>query len=94
MERGIRTIYEIGRMVRERRKKMGLTQDALAEKCRVSRLWISEVENGKNTVRPDLLFRLLHEIGFEMVVREKRPISPDSINLNEVLERYQGKPLA
>ena len=39
-------LQQIGKRIIERRKKLGLTQEALAEKCNVSAKYISAMERG------------------------------------------------
>jgi HTH-type transcriptional regulator/antitoxin HipB len=42
----IRTGSELGLVLRERRRKLGLTQAELAERIGVSRQWVGKVEKG------------------------------------------------
>ncbi|MBM3585275.1 MAG: helix-turn-helix domain-containing protein [Alphaproteobacteria bacterium] len=43
----VRTSRDIGLVIRERRKTLSLSQEALAAKVGVGRQWIVEVEKGK-----------------------------------------------
>ncbi len=43
----LRTVADIGKLIRSRRRALGWDQGELAERARVSRLWINEVEQGK-----------------------------------------------
>lgn len=49
------TLLEVGRRLCARRKKMGLTQDALAEKASVTAQTISYAELGKKAMRADTI---------------------------------------
>ncbi|MCI1649757.1 helix-turn-helix domain-containing protein [Bifidobacterium tibiigranuli] len=43
----IRTMYDAGLVFQSRREKIGLTQQQLADKARVSRSWLAKVGTGK-----------------------------------------------
>lgn len=43
----LRTVADLGKFIRGRRRARGWDQAELAERARVSRLWINEVEQGK-----------------------------------------------
>ena len=45
-------LQEIGKRIMERRKKLGLTQAALAEKGEVTTQFVSYAEAGKRAMRP------------------------------------------
>ncbi|MCI1663953.1 helix-turn-helix domain-containing protein [Bifidobacterium crudilactis] len=45
----IRTMYDIGLAIRQRREQMGLSQEALAARAGVSRSWLAKVETGKTS---------------------------------------------
>lgn len=51
-------LQEIGRRIMERRKKLGLTQEALAEKAEVTAQFVSYAEAGKRTMRPENLMKM------------------------------------
>lgn len=38
---------KFGRVVRKRRKKLGLSQEAFAEKAQIHRTYVSDIEHGK-----------------------------------------------
>ena len=48
----------IGKRIIERRKTLGLTQEALAEKCDITTQFISYAETGKRAMRPENLLKL------------------------------------
>ncbi|MBI4404476.1 MAG: helix-turn-helix transcriptional regulator [Deltaproteobacteria bacterium] len=56
---------DIGKRVKELRKKRGLTQAELARQSGVSYSFINEVEGGKKSVRLDRLNQLLSLFGYE-----------------------------
>ena len=49
--------------IRELRKALGLSQDALAKRCGVSRQTINAIENNKYDPTLSLAFRLARELG-------------------------------
>ena len=51
-------LEEVGRRIEERRKKLGFTQEALAEKSNVTSQFISYVESGKRAMRPEYLLSI------------------------------------
>lgn len=59
---------QLGEAVKLRRKALRLNQGELAELAGCQRLFVSEVERGKETVRLDKLVELLHTLGLMIVV--------------------------
>ena len=51
-------LQEIGRRIMEQRKKLGLTQEALAEKAEVTAQFVSYAEAGKRAMRPENLMKM------------------------------------
>jgi HTH-type transcriptional regulator/antitoxin HipB len=60
------TLREMGEALRTRRKKLGLTQQALAELAGVGVVLVIELEKGKSTVRLDRLMALLSALGLQL----------------------------
>lgn len=56
-------LKEIGRRIMERRKKLGLTQEALAEKGDVTTQFVSYAEAGKRAMRPENLLKISAALG-------------------------------
>ena len=52
-------LQEIGKRIMDRRKKLGLTQEALAEKGDVTTQFVSYAESGKRAMRPENLLKIL-----------------------------------
>ena len=59
---------DLAALVRDARKRAGLTQGELAERVGTSRQWISLVETGKTTVEFDLVFGALRALGFGLSI--------------------------
>lgn len=54
-------LYLIGDMLKDTRKKAGLTQEQLAEKVGTKKSYISRLENGKGDIQLTTLFRIFEE---------------------------------
>ena len=62
----IRTPIDLGAVIRDRRTKLGLTQESLAAKVGVSRQWIVEVEKGKPRAEIGLVLRTVEALGITL----------------------------
>jgi y4mF family transcriptional regulator len=62
----IKTAGTIGELVRDQRKQRGWSQSQLAEKVGVSRLWLSQFENGKESVELGLVLKTLRELNLSL----------------------------
>ena len=51
-------LKEVGKRIIERRKKLGLTQEALAEKGEVTTQFVSYAEAGKRAMRQENLLKI------------------------------------
>ena len=56
-------LQEIGQRIIERRKKLGLTQEALAEKGDMTPQFVSYAESGKRAMRPENLKKISEALG-------------------------------
>ena len=56
-------LQEIGQRIIERRKKLGLTQEALAEKGVMTTQFVSYAEAGKRAMRPENLLKISSALG-------------------------------
>lgn len=54
---------EVGKRVMERRKKLGLTQEALGEMSGLTTQFVSYAESGKRAMRPENLMRMAATLG-------------------------------
>jgi len=62
----LRTAVDLGAVIRERRRKLGLSQAALARQVGVGREWIIEVEKGKSAAPLKLLLGTLRALGLAL----------------------------
>ena len=56
-------LLEMGQRIMQRRKKMGLTQEALAEKGDMTTQFVSYAEAGKRAMRPENLLKVSRALG-------------------------------
>ena len=91
-------MQEIGQRIIERRKKLGLTQEALAEKGDVTTQFVSYAESGKRAMRPENLMKISEALGVSadyiltgdivdkdlLILSDKlRKLSPEQIRIIE-----------
>ena len=62
----VSSMHSIGELVREKRKQDGLTQTELAELSQVGTRFLSELENGKATLRFDKVLQVLQNLGLQL----------------------------
>jgi y4mF family transcriptional regulator len=65
----IRTPTDLGAVIRDRRKQLGLGQADLASRIGVSRQWIIGVERGRARAELALVLRALDELGIRLDAR-------------------------
>lgn len=73
-----RTPIQLANSIRVRRRKLGLSQEELAQKIGVRQRTLSDIENAKSA-RLDTLLRILAVLDLELVVRERTKSSANDI---------------
>ena len=63
---------DVGAIVRDARKKAGLTQRELAEQCGCGVRFVSELENGKPTIELGRALRVLNTLSYDVDVSARR----------------------
>lgn len=66
MKLALRSPADIGAIIRDRRKALGLDQSALADQIGVGRLWVNQIEKGKPGASVGLVLRALAAVGVEL----------------------------
>ena len=66
-----RSPAELGAIIRERRRRLGLEQKALAERVGVSRQWIIDIEKGKPRAALGLVLRTANALGILLDARDE-----------------------
>lgn len=69
LEMLIRTPKDLGAVIRNRRRRSGLDQQALATKIGTSRQWVVEVEKGKPRAEVGLVLRALDALGVALSIK-------------------------
>lgn len=92
----VRTDRDLGLLIRDRRKELGLGQAALAAKVGVSRQWIVGVEKGRPRAEVGLLLRTLRVLGVELnATFQGAPASEPApyaglVDIDAVVDRARG----
>lgn len=63
------TTREVAAVVRELREQHGWNQSDVANRARVSRSFIADVERGKSTIEASKLFDVFQALGYEIALR-------------------------
>ena len=69
--RTIHTPKELGSEIRARRKELGYTQSFLASYIGVSTSFLSELENGKETIQLNKLLDVLSLLGMDICIARR-----------------------
>ncbi|MEI6258200.1 MAG: type II toxin-antitoxin system Y4mF family antitoxin [Planctomycetota bacterium] len=72
----IRNSRELGKVVRQRRKTLALTQAALAAVAGVGVRFVSELERGKQTAEFQRVLNVLHVLGMDLEVVARAEADP------------------
>jgi y4mF family transcriptional regulator len=64
----LHSVQEIGALIRETRKKQGISQEQLAGVAATGTRFISDVENGKGTIQVQKLLRVLSALGLGLYI--------------------------
>ncbi len=89
----IRNMRELAAGIRAERKRLGLSQAALAERAGVGRDWIIGLEKGKPTAEIGLVLRTLRALGLTLQFgSESETTLRGRIDLDELLGSDQETP--
>lgn len=81
-------LNEVGKRIMERRKKLGMTQEALAEKSGVTTQFVSYAESGKRAMRPENLMKIASALSVSTdYILTGDIIDKDKLLLSEKLDR-------
>lgn len=85
-------LKEMGKRIMERRKKLGLTQEALGERSGLTTQFVSYAESGKRAMRPENLMRIATALGVSTdYLLTGDIIDKDQLLLSEKLNRLTAK---
>jgi len=91
----IHDVGELGALIRDRRGHLGWSQAMLASKIGSQRLWVSQIESGKETAQIGLVLQALRALGvaidiipLDRTADDKGALKdrPSEIDLNRFLE--------
>ncbi len=94
----LRTAIDVGLVIRERRRALGLDQATLARRVGASRLWVVQMEKGKARASLMLVLRAFEALGLVLraddgEVRVPGPPLPGSdMDLAQVVEAHRRPP--
>jgi len=81
------SVRDLGLYVRDRRRRLGMTQADLSASAHVSRRWLSDLEAGKPTAEIGLVFKILKAL--DLILEASPPVlGPDDINLDDVIRAH------
>ena len=81
-------LKEMGQRIMERRKKLGLTQEALAELSELTTQFVSYAEAGKRGMRPENLMKVATALGVSTdYLLTGDIIDKDKLLLSETLDK-------
>ena len=87
MKDNVFRMEDVGKRIMDRRKKLGLTQEALAEISDVTPQFISYAESGKRAMRPENLYKIAQALGVSTdYLLTGDIIDKDELLLSEKLE--------
>lgn len=85
-------LKEVGRRIMERRRKLGLTQEALAEKSDLTAQFVSYAETGKRAMRPENLMKIAAALGVSTdYILTGDIIDKDKLLLSEKIDRLTAE---
>jgi y4mF family transcriptional regulator len=87
----LRTVADLANVIRARRAELGLDQAELAARARVSRLWISEVENGKSGAGIARIMRTLAALDLNLLVTDRTKVAPRVSRSNVLITRLMSE---
>ena len=80
----IRTPLDLGLAIRDRRRKLKLSQTELARKAGVGRQWIVAIEHGKSRAELGLVLRTLSALDLPLTIDSDARRFPSSDDMNPV----------
>lgn len=90
----IRTVRDLGAVIRDRRRRLGLGQQALADRIGVSRQWVVEMEKGKPRAEVGLVLRALDALGVTLIPGDGTPgqdeSGGDATDIDAIVEDARG----
>ena len=67
----VKDMKSLGDTIRKRRRELGYTQAYLADYAGVSASFLSELENGKETIQTGKMMEIISLLGLDMCIRNR-----------------------
>ena len=67
----VRDMQSLGKAIRERRRDLGYTQAFLADYAGISASFLSELENGKETIQAGKMMEVIGLLGMDICVKNR-----------------------
>ncbi|MFH1727168.1 MAG: helix-turn-helix domain-containing protein [Pseudomonadota bacterium] len=64
-------VLQIGQLIKNKRKELGITQKDAASMCNIGTRFFSELERGKKTLQIGLVLKVLQDFGFVLDIVER-----------------------
>ena len=71
MEILLHSSKDISTVVKERRKALGYTQTEVASFCNVGLRFLSELENGKETLQLGKVLKVVNILGIDLIAKQR-----------------------
>lgn len=90
-------VRDLAATVRGRRRDLGLTQTALADRADVSRRWLQAFEAGKGTAALDAVLRVVAALDLRLEItagdaaEQQSPKGKNGVDLDALLETYRHR---
>jgi len=67
----VQDMKSLGRAIRERRKELGYTQAFVADYAGISASFLSELENGKETIQAGKMMEVISLLGMDVYIMNR-----------------------
>ena len=67
----VNNAYDFGKVIKEKRKKLGYTQKYICEVSGISASYISDLENGKATIELGKAIHMANLLGIDVALTER-----------------------
>jgi HTH-type transcriptional regulator/antitoxin HipB len=86
----IRTPADLGAVVRDRRKQLGLDQSTLAKRIGVSRQWVIGVERGHARAAMGLVLRAIDALGIRLDA-SRHGSTASAVDINAIVDKAKKR---